>query len=160
MECPPPFLRAACLAACMTYSESRPCGQCIATLNQGRTDVAAARDQQKWMGMKKALNKIKIAKNMGIKKQAKSIANRDKKLHSVVGHAVPTQTPAMQPSLIVDGFPSSHSVPSARGGWLHTPVDCVQTPMPWHWSCALHTTRAQGSVSGETCGFNAATLVT
>jgi hypothetical protein len=57
----------------------------------------------------------------------------------VTGFA-PVHAPATQLSLWVHLLPSSQKVPSVLIGLLHVPLLVSQTPTPWHWSSAAHTT--------------------
>src|SRR6185503_15288536 len=52
------------------------------------------------------------------------------------------QGPDWQLSLCVQAFPSLQAVPSAAGGFEHTPVPVSQSPATWHWSSAVQTTGA------------------
>src|SRR5436190_1299577 len=52
----------------------------------------------------------------------------------------PTQAPASQVSVCVQGLPSSHGAPSSLGGLVQAPDAGLQTPAVWHWSVAVHTT--------------------
>jgi len=52
----------------------------------------------------------------------------------------PTQKPATQLSVCVHGSPSSHAVPSAAVGFVHSPVAESHVPAAWHASCAVHVT--------------------
>ena len=40
----------------------------------------------------------------------------------------------------MQALPSSHDVPSAFGGFEHTPLAGLHVPATWHWSCAVHDT--------------------
>src|SRR5207245_2404935 len=53
---------------------------------------------------------------------------------------VPTQAPAAQVSVCVQGLPSLQDAPSGVAGLLHAPVAGLQVPAVWHWSEAVHTT--------------------
>jgi hypothetical protein len=50
------------------------------------------------------------------------------------------QEPPWHASPVVQLFPSLHAVPSASVGFEQTPVDVLQVPTAWHWSCAVHVT--------------------
>src|SRR5213083_2475679 len=52
----------------------------------------------------------------------------------------PTQAPASQVSVCVQGLPSSHGAPLSLGGLVQPPDAGLQTPPVWHWSVAVHTT--------------------
>src|SRR5690606_40334446 len=55
----------------------------------------------------------------------------------------PAQLPCSQLSLCVHASPSSHTVPSAATGLLHTPVVGSHVHTSWHWSSAVHTTGSE-----------------
>src|SRR5947207_100554 len=46
---------------------------------------------------------------------------------------LPEQTPLSQVSVCVQALPSLQAVPSALGGFEHTPVLVLQVPASWHW---------------------------
>src|SRR5207244_1899277 len=46
----------------------------------------------------------------------------------------PTQAPASQESVRVQGLPSSQRAPLSLAGLLQPPVAGLQTPAVWHWS--------------------------
>jgi hypothetical protein len=52
----------------------------------------------------------------------------------------PTHEPAAHVSAFVHALPSSHAVPSALFGLLHTPDAGSHTPASWQESSAAHTT--------------------
>jgi hypothetical protein len=53
---------------------------------------------------------------------------------------VPVQTPSWHVSVCEHKLPSLHTVPSAAGGLLQTPVPGLQLPATWQASEAVHTT--------------------
>ncbi len=53
---------------------------------------------------------------------------------------LPEHTPAWQVSVWVQASPSLHTEPLAFGGFEHTPVAGLHTPMVWHESDATQTT--------------------
>jgi hypothetical protein len=58
--------------------------------------------------------------------------------HGVSGPGV--QAPAVHTSPFVQRFWSSHAVPSASAGFVHTPVAALQDPAAWHSSDAVQIT--------------------
>jgi hypothetical protein len=48
----------------------------------------------------------------------------------------------VQASVCVHAFPSLQGAPSGCAGLEHVPLDGLQVPAAWHWSCAVHTTGA------------------
>jgi hypothetical protein len=52
----------------------------------------------------------------------------------------PVQLPDWQVSVCVQAFPSLQAVPFALAGFEQTPVDVLQVPAVWHWSCAVQVT--------------------
>src|SRR5438132_1178244 len=52
----------------------------------------------------------------------------------------PTQAPASQVSVCVQGLPSLHGAPLGLAGLLQTPDAGLQTPAVWHWSAAVQAT--------------------
>ena len=52
----------------------------------------------------------------------------------------PLQIPPWQVSVCVQALPSLQLVPSAIGGFEHAPLEGLQVPAVWHWSCAAQVT--------------------
>jgi hypothetical protein len=52
----------------------------------------------------------------------------------------PEHAPDWQVSVWVQALPSVHDVPLAFSGFEQTPVEVLQVPTSWHWSCATHVT--------------------
>ena len=50
---------------------------------------------------------------------------------------MPVHVPLWQASAVVQAFPSLHVVPFAAVGFVHAPVEGLQVPATWHWSCAV-----------------------
>ena len=52
---------------------------------------------------------------------------------------LPVQVPDWQVSTWVQAFPSLQAIPFAAVGFEQMPVDWLQVPATWHWSCAVQT---------------------
>jgi hypothetical protein len=52
----------------------------------------------------------------------------------------PVQAPVWQVSVCVQALLSLHAVPLAFAGLEQTPVEVLQVPASWHWSCATQLT--------------------
>ena len=57
----------------------------------------------------------------------------------VTGFA-PAQAPDWQVSVRVQALPSLQAVPLGAAGLEHRPVEELQVPAAWHWSCGAQTT--------------------
>jgi hypothetical protein len=57
----------------------------------------------------------------------------------VTGFA-PLHVPAWHVSVCVQALPSVQDAPFGLAGFEQVPVDGLQVPARWHWSCAAHAT--------------------